>query len=789
MNDRAKRWLLSIGAGLALLGVVAGMGGYAALRASLPRLDGHVRDSKLSAEVQVDRDAAGVPTVRGATREDTAYASGFLHAQDRFFQMDLLRRSAAGELSELLGTGTLDDDKAHRIYRFRARAHAALAAMPPEQRRLLDRYVDGVNAGLRDLPLRPFEYLVLGTEPRPWLAEDTLLVIDAMYLTLQGNVLPREAAREWLRRHSDARQLDVLLDSGDSWQAPLDGDRAETPPPLPERGPSWFAAAAAASAAAAKASSGGVGSNNWAVAGSRTRDGRALVADDMHLALGLPNTWYRMSIEVGRPGASVRRLVGVTLPGTPMLVVGSNGDVAWGFTNAYADTLDLVRLHRDPSDSSRYAAGGAWERAQVHRETIQVKGEKAIELTVEETRYGPVQRLLDDDFAIHWTALDPGAANLRFLDMEDVRDVDDAMRVAGAAGLPTQNMLAVDRGGRIGWTLAGALPARDATTGTTFPLEPGATWTQLRTAGDRPRIVNPPSGQLWSANNRQLSGTDYARIGDGGALIGVRARQVRDRLSELRGADEASLMSVAMDTSARFMSAWREQALTALSRPSMAGEPRRAEFKRLLESAWDGHADRGSAGYPLARAYLSGVYVELFGSVDRQLEKAALGATMDTANTHFSDVALRLLRERPAGWLPEGTSWDDVERHAVDRAIAKLTSGGRTLREANWGDLRHAHIVHPLADALPLGSRWLAAPPDPLPGDDNMPRVSEPDFGQSERLVVAPGHEQDGLFNMPGGQSGHPLSPFFLAGHDAWVQGHAVPLLPGKTVYRFSMSP
>ncbi len=245
-QGRTKRlWVLIL---LALLGLVvlAGAGVWLYVRASLAQLDGSVTTPGLAAEVTVTRDARGVPLISGTNRGDVAYATGFVHAQERFFQMDLLRRVGAGELSELFGERALPRDRANRLHRFRARAERALAAMTPAERQFLDRYVAGINAGLNALSAPSFEYALVNAKPRPWVAADTLLVICAMYFDLQSNIEPRELARGWFRTHTDAEQLAFLLPESSVWDAPLDAESIATASmPIPALPPAWWGKARA----------------------------------------------------------------------------------------------------------------------------------------------------------------------------------------------------------------------------------------------------------------------------------------------------------------------------------------------------------------------------------------------------------------------------------------------------------------------------------------------------------------------------------------------------------------
>ncbi len=768
---------------LGLLGLTA-LAVWWGLRSSLAQLEGEVPATGLTARLVVSRDADGVPLIAAGDRNDGAYALGYLHAQERYFQMDLLRRAAAGELAALLGANLLEMDKGNRLFRFRARAQAALKRLDPSDYAMLTRYVAGVNDGLGRLGARPFEYLLLRAQPEAWRAEDTLLVTYAMYQTLQNKQEQRKHARNWLQLHATPEQLAVLLPQSSQFDAPL--DMQAIPPsdaPLPASAPAWFGFAAPAESSLAAAPDSrhtSVGSNSWALAGSRTKHGGAILANDMHLALRLPNTWYRATLRYPVAGTS-RQLTGLTLPGAPNFVVGSNGKVAWGFTNSYGDYLDLVELGHDPAQPGRFSSGEGWEVATTYQEPIAVKGQPTVPFSVQETRFGPVRTVNGRHYAVHWVALHPDAVNLRLTAMESVQDISEAAGAAARAGIPAQNISLVDASGQIGWTIAGAIPQRAA--------GKSAIWSGLLPAAEYPQWRKPASGTIWTANNRQLGGEAYGRLNDGGADLGARARQIRDHLQSLTQADEQAAYQIFLDDRADFAAIWREQALRALTDAAVSQHPQRAEFRRLLQTGWTGKADVGATGYRLARAYMHCLYEQLFGKVDEELARLPGRPDFNRASLRWPAVILRLLKERPAGWLPAGRTWDGVELAAIDDAIRQLTDGGQSLGDAAWGKLNTAAIAHPLASALPGLGRWLAAPATPLSGDDHMPLVSAPDFGQSERLVVSPGREDQALFNMPGGQSGHPLSPFFLADHRAWVEGRPRPLLPQQERYRLTFVP
>ncbi|MES2014911.1 MAG: penicillin acylase family protein [Pseudomonadota bacterium] len=765
-----KVWSLRLLAGLLVLLLAGALAVWMFLRASLASVDGSIHAPGLSAPVTVARDDYGVPLISGADRGDVAYATGYVHAQERYFQMDLLRRVGAGELAELFGTRAIALDKAHRLHRFRARAEASLAAMGAPERRLLDRYVAGINDGLNGLGARPFEYALVGVKPRAWSAADSLLVVYAMYFDLQGKQLARELGRNWVFEHSDAAQRAFLLPESSQWDVALDASGSVPQATIPATAPPWWGRPKETGAMTLAAADGGdfVGSNNWAVSGARSKDGAAIVADDMHLGLSLPNIWYRLALQFPDAQGKPRRVVGVTLPGAlPTVVVGSNGHVAWGYTNSYGHYVDLVPATND----------GA--KPVEHRETILVKGAPDYNFVVLDTADGPLIAAGGKNYAVHWIAHDSGALNARPMLLESVDTLDAALSVAASLGIPAQNFVAGDEHGNIGWTIAGPMPV----------FGPSGTFTGLLAPASHPRISNPANGQLSTANNRQLLGEGAQLIGDGGFDIGARNKQVHDGLLALGAkADVHGVYGVALDDRALFIAPWRERAIKALDSAALKDHPQRATFLGLLQRGWTGHASVDAAGYWLARQFMWSLNELLYGRANGELAKLDEQATMALVNSRWPVVVARLLDEQPAGWLPPGfDNWQAVQLAAVDHAIAQLDKESPSLAGATWGARNTATIVHPISSAAPFLKRWLGAPADQLAGDAHMPRVAGPKFGQSERLTVSPGREEQGVFNMPGGQSGHPLSPYFLKGHAEWVRGTPLPLLPGPAKHTLTL--
>ena len=536
-----------IALGMAVVLLLAGFAGSLWLRSeltqSLPRLDGELVLAGLAEPVRIERDALGVPKLIAANRRDLALATGFVHGQERFFQMDMLRRSAAGELAAILGSFAVPLDERVRLHRFRSVARNNLEALAPEDLDLLQAYTDGVNAGLAALRSRPPEYLALRADRAPWLPEDSVLVTLAMFITLQDDHGRRESSRGLMRDLLPEELYEFLVPAGTEWDAPIAGPALPGPPPP---GPEVFDLRATQPPASARTTGGLVpdhdavpaGSNNWAVAGTHTADGGALLANDMHLGHGMPNIWYRatLSVESTVPTESLS-VTGVTLPGTPTVTVGSNGRVAWGFTNSHGDWLDLVLIETDADDENRYRTPNGWLPFERYHEPIEVKGSDPVEFEVVSTIWGPI---VDRDYrnrprALRWVAYDRGAANVALLEMERARDVDEAMAIAARTGIPTQNVVLADASGRIAWTLMGPLPRRVGFDGR-FPTswaDGNLRWDGWLEPREYPRVVDPETGRIWSANNRIVGAPMLDRIGDGGFNLGARAGQIRDNLLQL----------------------------------------------------------------------------------------------------------------------------------------------------------------------------------------------------------------------------------------------------------------
>ncbi len=775
--------------------VLACILGWQVMRGSLPLLDGEVAFEGFRKPVEVLRDDLGVVTIRAAGSRDLVQATGFVHAQDRFFQMDLLRRKGAGELSALFGPIALEVDRDTRLHRFRHRARVAIGSLDDQDRALLDAYARGVNQGLASMRLKPFEYFLLGATPEPWVVEDSFLAIFAMYLVLNDSRADRDRTLGLLHDALPQEMVRFLVPPGTRWDAPMQGGAYRVPDApgaeifdLRETGPVEVAGLESRGNHVDAA----LGSNNWAVGGDVTSDGSAIVANDMHLPLAIPNTFYRARLEL--TGDAAGSVTGVTLPGVPSLIAGSNGRIAWGFTNSYGDWSDLVVLRIDPEDPERYLTPEGYRRFDHVAERIAVKGADDVVIDIVETVWGPVMEPDHRDriSALRWLAHAPEAVGI-ITGMETAGDIFEGMSVANRSGLPPQNIVIADADGRIAWTIMGRIPRRAGFD----PSQPadwsgtGEGWAGWVLPEDYPRVVDPESGRIWTANARVVDKPGLRVLGDGGYALGARSGQIRDRLFDVTDADVADMLAIQLDDRAVFFDRWRELALVTLTDDELADTPSRRQFHDLV-SNWTPRASAESVGFRLVYEFRLRLLAEIFEALTAPVRELDPGFHFAESQRYgvgrqFEGVAWRLLTDRPAHLLnPLYQSWDAQVLGAIDATIAEFDDD---LARHPWGERNRSNIRHPLSGAIPVIGTLLNMRKEALHGATHMPRVQTPDFGASERFAVSPGREQEGYFHMPAGQSGHPLSPFYRAGHDAWVQGEPTPFLPGPPHHRLLLTP
>lgn len=526
------------------------------------------------------------------------------------------------------------------------------------------------------------------------------------------------------------------------------------------------------------------GSNNFAVAGSRSASGLPILAGDMHLGLSVPTLWYLAELHLAGRAEGMGRIVGSTLPGTPLHVSGSNGSIAWAYTNGYGDWSDLVVVEEV---AGGYRVPGGVEPFEVVIERVEVDGGEAVEVEVKSTRWGPVVGTdrQGRPLARRWVAYEPEGANLGVLELSRATTVAEALALAPSVGIPAQNLLVVDRFGSVGWTVLSAIPRRFGFDGMVpHSWATGEVGWDGWIGSERPSVVDPEDGRLWSANNRVAGGEGLAVIGDGGYDLGARAGQIRDGLGRLQDAVPGDLLAIQLDDRALFLERWRDLSLEVVP----AGDATRAAARDLVVE-WGGRAATDSVGYRLVRQFRYQVEERLYSWLTSPC--LALDEDFSWRTLGQREGALwQLVSTRPEHFLPPDlSSWEVLLLESFDAAVAELTKDGGTLEEATWGARNRTRMRHPLSGAIPQLSRWIDFPSTSLPGDWNMPRVQSPTFGASQRMVVTPGREEEGIYQLPGGQSSHPRSPFYRSGLEAWEAGRPDSLLAGETAFRLVLEP
>lgn len=762
------------------------------IRSSMPKLDGEARVPGLESPVKITSDQYGIPTITAQSRLDATLALGYITARDRLWQIDILRRRAAGRLSEILGKGALGFDRSQRTVGFARAAKAIAANLPEDQKEILRSYASGINAYINAAKVLPFEFLVLRYRPEPWTVEDSILVMLNIFQDLTRHSEEDERMLSVMAASLPREVVDFLTPDTDDYTTVLLGGMHSHRPirPIPIE-----ALASVRGASAPTGKSAGlvqiqprVGSNNWAAAKSKTSDGRAIVANDMHLGLSVPNIWYRAALRYGDVEMS-----GVAMPGVPGVVAGSNGHVAWGFTNISGDFLDLVRLELNPENPEEYKTPAGWKRFEVVNETIRVKGDAAVEHPVKLTIWGPVSEttLMRQPVAIHWTALEPQAVDIGLLHIDEADTLEDAIRVMNRSGGPPLNAAIADDTGRIAWTYCGRTPARKGFDGATSKSwADGKTgWGGYIPPEELPRVIDPPAGFLVTANNRTL-GKDYPHIIGHNYSNSYRAYRINERLSEMDQITEGDMLQLQLDTTSRFYDFYQQLALSVLTSEALANSPELIAVRRHIE-AWSGKAEEDSVSYGVLVHFHQRLATDVFTPFLARCKEVDDNFVF-TWRTIEPPLRMMLTEQVPE-LIPDTSypNWEVWIRVKLEEVLQQLYREYHiiALDELTWGRINASDITHPLGRRIPVLGKYLNMAQDLQPGGTFCVRVTKPDFGASERFVVSPGRHEDGILHMPGGQSGHPLSRNYRDGHKHWVKGEAHAFLPGPPVHTLMLKP
>jgi penicillin amidase len=767
------------------------------LRASVPRAARDAGLKGLDGAVVVTLDEFGVPTIEAQSRLDALRALGYVSARDRLFQMDLLRRGAAGRLTEIFGKGVLETDKAQRVVGCNRVAGEIFSRLPDEQKESLLAYAEGVNAYLSQMRGRPFEFLLLKYRPEAWRGEDSVLALLQMFQSLNAeeegkrrtlavmeSTLPREVV-EFLT--PDASPYSALLGWGDEARRPVR--------PLPRAHlPALFEWAGREGAAPldrkiVRTEGVAAGSNCWAVDKTKTADGVAILANDMHTGLNVPNLWYRARLLFDGVDIS-----GVTIPGIPMVLAGSNTRVAWGLTNMLGGSVELVQLEVDPERPDHYLTPEGWRPFEVVKESVKRKRGDFVEVEVKQTVWGPVleKKLMGKPVALRWTALDAGV-DFGLMRMERARTVEEAVAAANSFAGPPLNVIAADERGRIAYTVCGRLPVRKgggAATGAGW-ADGSAGWAGYIEPDELPRIVESREGFLASANNVSV-GRDYPHVLGEGFPHSYRAYRIAERLREMSGVGEAEMFRLQFDTACHVYEFYAGLALEVLTDRAVEVEPELAAVRRAV-LAWDKRAELESEGLVFIHYFRESLALSVLTPLVRACAEADEQFVYAWPNL---DTPLRIiLTERPAEWFAgpgRYENWEEFIMANLKRGVAELKEKlkVRSLEGLRWGEVNRAEVYHLLTpkDRSFFGGIF-NMPPDPLPGCAFSVCASEPAFGASVRMVVSPGREGAGVLHIACGQSGHPLSENYDDQHGYWVRQEALPFLPGRASGKFTLTP
>jgi len=755
------KWLL---VGVTVLTTIIASGLYLTLYLSLPSLDANNSTYHVNSPTELQRDALGHAVIQADDIYDAAYALGFAHAQDRFFQMDLQRRSASGNLSQWVGDIAIERDKSARFHQFSKRAQAVFDALPQNQKTLLVQYAHGVNEALKESTVAPFEYLAAGVDIQQWKPTDSILVVYSMYLDLQSSQVDFDLARTALL-NTFGDDLYQFITQPSTFQAALDG--SEIPlleadiPPFPTEQTEIDSNEVAYTGVELP----DIGSNNWAVTGNLTATGAGMLANDMHLGLRVPVIWYRAQLNYMVSGEDVS-VTGVSLPGLPGIVVGTNNHVAWGFTNSNLDNVDWVELQPGTPTT------------MVTQSIPLPHGKHEFELEVSE--FGPVKHINGKKFALNWVAHHPFAVNLNIVDLGPTKTLNQAMSVIKQIAIPTQNVVLVDENGGAAWLPGGAVLEREKASFTAISEAQYHDNPPKRMAS-LPSVVNPDSNRIWTANARVIGASDFEQLGDGGYALGARGQQIRDRMFEKDRFNETDFYAIQLDNHARFLMPWHDLLYGLLSTQDVEFKPDLAYL-----NTWGACACEDSVGYTLVKHFRQEVVQTLFGRILTQLD--AQDVNSRTLLRGIEPATWQLIHQQPDSWLTQdASSYDellvDSYRRAKHKLLDKFSPVEADMEQLRWGNVNMLAVNHPFASQIPIVGSLLNMDAVEGFGDTYMPAVQAPRFGASERFFVSPGHLEDAILTLPGGQSGHPLSDFFDAGFEDYATHAATPLLPGEIVH------
>jgi penicillin amidase len=744
--------------------------------------------SGLSARVTVVRDEHGVPTIDAANFPDLFFAQGFVTAQDRLWQMDIMRRFAAGELSELLGEEFVKHDREQRILGLRWAARKAIEVSPAQTRFHFEAYARGVNAYIESHRDRlPIEFRILRYSPRPWAPEDSMLIAAQMVRDLNHypyrDALEREKI---LAKLGPELTADLYVNS--SWhdrpptvaRLSLDRKEQEDRPLQKVNSVVWKTATPAflngANAVEQDSSDRLVtGSNNWVVSGAHTVSGKPLISNDMHLGHQMPNLWYEAHLRCGSFDVA-----GVALPGFPYVVVGHNQRIAWGFTNVGPTVEDVYIESFNPA--GQYLTPEGWKTPERRREVIHVKGTPDVVLEVEVTRHGPIITELvpgeTRQLALRWTLYD--GTHDPFFEVDAAQNWDEFRQAFSTFDAPGQNVVFADVNGNIGYQATGKVPIRASGDGS-LP-EDGASnaheWITYVPFDKLPSIYNPPSGIIATANGR-ITPDGYPYSISTGWEAPWRTARIYRVLESGKKFSAADMLALEMDIYSEADRFFAEQLVYGVDHARNPSE--RAKQAAELMRGWDGRMTAESAAPTIAyraRAELTRLLLEpKLGPAPKDATAVASTLSWKTYSWGMQSMWLEnVLQHQLRRWLPEQyTGYEDVLDAAVEAAVSD-EGAPADLNSWKWGAFRPVEIQHPILGRIPLLQRWTGPGVQPQSGSGYTVKAVSRSHGPSERLTVDLSNLDQSTLNLVTGEAGNFLSPYYMDQWNAWYEGYTFKL-------------
>ncbi len=792
MKRALKRVLLSLVVLILLFAAGAGVWVYYRCRASLPQLDGELRVAGVSAPVEVRRDARGVPHLRAQSLEDLFFAQGYVTAQDRLWQMDLVRRLAEGELSEIFGERTLRIDIENRTLGFRQVAERAVTEMNPAAARMLAAYARGVNAFIATHENQlPIEFALLGYKPRPWQPVDSFGAALNMAKVL-STTWPIDLMRERIRARVSADLYTDLFPDHSAYDHPV----AEVPPAAaPGKSQTGNESSLEALpldpvlevlSEPVAYSSAGLGSNNWIVGGAHTESGKPLLANDPHLGHSIPSVWYMIHLKA--PGLDVS---GVSLPGLPLVIIGHNERIAWGMTNTGPDVQDLYIESFNFRDPNKYLHNAEWVPAEVREEDIKVRKESDYHFTVKVTRHGPViSHEGDRDLALRWTALEPHALTFPFLKIDQAGNWQEFTSALRGFSGPMQNFVYGDVDGNIGYYAAGWVPIRKQGDGT-VPVQ-GSTddydWKGYIPFEDLPHAYNPASGIIATANGRVVPDS-YPYLITHHWDAPYRTARIFQLLQSGNRFTVADMQRIQMDIYA-MEDVWLAKRLVAVGAHHSPSAPD-AQYALSVLRNWDGEARSDSAATLVCEVTRPALLARLL--------RPKLGEDLSGYHWGMSSIFLENVFDRSlTRWLPpDNADLDTTLIKSLEEGVARIPElvHSRSHEAWKWGDTIPLTFHHPLSGGLPIFGRFLNVGPFPQRGMLTTVKATSPAMGPSMRMIVDFSNLENSVQNITLGESGQILSVYYKDQFEAWYNGRSFPMLFGDsavdqgTVHRLLLEP